>query len=115
MNKSEMEQITQAQLEAYNRRDLSKFCDCYHDDVKVTNIVSGKVRCEGKEQFKEIYKNLFASSPHLHCELKNRIVLDHAVIDEEWVTGSSNYPNGIHIIAIYSFRDGVIDRVWFPI
>ena len=34
-------------------------------------------------------------------------------IDEEWVTGALKYPNGLHAVAIYGFRDELIDRVWF--
>ncbi len=114
MTKQEMETLAQSQLEAYNRRDLDAFCSCFHDEVKILNLVSDETRCSGKTRFREGYRHLFESSPQLHCEIRSRIVLDSAVIDEEYVTGSAKYPNGIHAVAIYGFRDGLIDRVWFP-
>lgn len=114
MTKQEMEGLAQRQLDAYNRRDLQAFCACYHPEVKITNLVAGQTTCTGMDQFKGNYQALFDSSPKLHCELKSRVVLDSAVIDEEHVTGASRFPNGLHAVAIYGFRDGLIDRVWFP-
>ena len=113
MTKKEMEDLAQRQLYAYNQRDLKAFCECYHPDVKVMNLVSGETLCEGKSQFEKNYQERFSTSPELHCELKSRIVLDTAVIDEEWITGTLRFPNGLHTVAVYGFRDGLIDRVWF--
>lgn len=114
MTKDQMEQIVQRQLDAYNRRDLINFCECYHSEVKVVNLISNQVICDGIERFKEIYKGLFESSPNLNAQIKSRLVLDSAIIDEEFVSGASKYPNGLHAVAIYGFRDGKIDHVWFP-
>jgi len=114
MTKLEMENLAQRQLEAYNQRDLKAFCDCYHPEVHVMNLISNEVHCTNKIQLEASYQELFSSSPKLHCELKSRIVLDTTIIDEEWVSGSSRYPKGVHAVAIYGFRDGLIDRVWFP-
>lgn len=108
------EELVQAQLIAYNNRDLNSFCACYHPEIKIRNALSNKVVCEGMEQFREIYRNLFKDSPELLCKLKSRIVLEHSIIDEEFVTGISNHSGGLHTVAIYGFRDGLIDRVLFP-
>lgn len=114
MKKEKMVDLAQRQLDAYNERDLDAFCACYHSQVQIHLMLSGKTTCTSMEQFREIYHNLFSTSPNLHCELKSRIVLDAAVIDEEFVSGSSRYPDGVHALAIYGFRDGLIDRIWFP-
>ncbi|MNT87664.1 hypothetical protein D3C72_2281110 [compost metagenome] len=68
----------------------------------------------GMERFREGYGKLFSSSPNLHCEIKSRIVLEESVIDEEYVTGAERFPQGLHAVAIYAFREGLIDRIWFP-
>ncbi len=114
MEKKAMETLVQSQLEAYNRRDVDSFCKCFHPEVQVTMLVSGAVTMSGMEKFRSSYEAMFESSPELHCNIKSRIVLDSAVIDEEFVTGRGNNPDGIHVVAIYAFRDGLIDRVWFP-
>lgn len=108
------EQLVERQLAAYNARDIDAFCSCFHPTVTVINLVSNKKSCEGIQQFREIYQKLFSSTPKLHCELVSRIVLDEAIIDEEIVTGLPNYSDGLHAVAIYSFADCLINRVWFP-
>lgn len=114
MNKEQMRELAQRQLEAYNSRDLKKFCECYHPEVKVTHLIGNQVRCEGIEAFRTLYRTLFETNPRLHCELKSRMILDSSVVDEEWVTGVAHAPEGLHVVAIYGFREGRIDRVWFP-
>jgi hypothetical protein len=113
MTKEEMLTLTQKQLEAYNKRDLEAFCQCFHPEVVTQNLVTGKSSLPGIQEFKIAYGKLFESSPNLHCEIKNRIVHEFTVIDEELVTGSKKYPTGLHASAVYAFRDGLIDRVWF--
>ncbi len=113
MTKEQMEQVVQRQLDAYNRRDLMDFCACYHPEVTIQKLTSNELICKGIDQFKVIYQALFESSPKLYCALKNRIVLESAVLDEEFVTGAAPFPNGLHTVAFYGFRDSLIDRVWF--
>jgi hypothetical protein len=113
MTKEEMRALTQKQLEAYNKRDLEAFCQCFHPEVVTNNLVTGLGSSPGIDGFKERYRKLFESNPNLHCEIKTRIVHEFTVIDEEFVTGASTYPNGLHASAVYAFRDGLIDRVWF--
>jgi hypothetical protein len=113
MTPDQMLEITQKQLGAYNSRDIQKFCECFHDEIKVIDIFTGEISLEGIEAFKKRYGDMFASSPDLHCNLKHRVVLSETVVDEEWVTGSSRFPNGIHAVAVYGFRDSKIDKVTF--
>lgn len=101
------------QLECYNKRDLDGFCACYHPEICVEWILSQKVVSRGMADFRMLYQDLFLKSPQLHCELKHRTVLEHSVIDEEFVTGIPGIPSGLHTVAIYGFRDGLIDKVWF--
>ena len=108
-----MLELVDRQLKSYNLGDLDGFCECYHSEVKVEFLISKKPGSTGIEIFRERYKNLFASSPQLRCELKNRIILETAILDEEFVTGAKAFPDGLHTTAIYGFRDGLIDRVWF--
>lgn len=114
MTHQEKISLVQAQLDAYNNRDIEAFCLCFHPEVKVVNLVSGSTRCTNIEDFKKGYEVMFSKSPNLHCELKSRIVLSDAVVDEELVTGIRGDSNAVHALAIYAFRDGLIDRVWFP-
>lgn len=105
--------IVQRQLDAYNRQDLDAFCACFHAEVEVRSLTSTKTSFNGIETFHQNYQTLFATFPQQFCQLKSRIVRDDAVIDEEIVMGRASHPEGKHVVAIYAFRDGLIDRVWF--
>ncbi len=109
-----MEILVQGQLDAYNSRDTTLFCSFFHSEVKAAQLISGKSLLSGMDEFEKIYRELFESNPKLHCELKSRIILESAVIDEEFVTGIARFPQGLHAVAIYGFRDDKIDRIWFP-
>lgn len=113
MTKEDRVALVQGQLEAYNARDIEKFCTYFHPEITAWSLSPFEQRPSGMENFKKGYGAMFAASPNLHCKLLSRIVLDEMILDEEWVTGSAKFPNGVHATAIYAFRDGLIDRVWF--
>lgn len=104
--------LAQKQLDHYNRVDLEPFCRCFHPEVRVLDLGSGRVACEGMPRFREIYEKLFREKPRRHCELRSQVVLGETVLDEEWVTGMAARPEGLHAVVIYGYRDGLIDRVW---
>lgn len=112
ISKDKMLALVQGQLEAYNNKDLEKFCSYYHNSVTVTRL-NTNTTTTGFEGFRKTYQDLFANSPDLKCNLKSRIVLNESVIDEEFVQGLARAPEGLHVCAIYGFKDGLIDRVWF--
>lgn len=108
---SNAEQVVQAQLDAYNRRDIDAFMATYAPDLKLY-AHPDRLTASGQEQVREQYARLFANTPGLHAEVANRIVQGSFVIDQEVVTG---LPGGgeIRAVAIYEVRDGLIQNVWF--
>lgn len=113
MSENERIALVQGQLDAYNRRDVDAFCPFFHPEVVVTSLVTQQTLCTDRQQFKQIYTKVFGDSPKLHCELLNRIVLNDTIIDHERVTGRTGPEPVLLACAIYGFRDGLIDRVWF--
>jgi len=112
MTKQEMETLVERQLEAYNRHDLDAFCACYHPEVEVSRSIGEAPNVKGMKDFRAVYEDRFQSA-ELHAEIGKRIVLENAVIDEERVVGLASAPNGLHVAAIYGFRDGLIQKVTF--
>lgn len=110
MNKDRMIELAQGQLDAYNARDLEKFCSFYHPKIQVFRLTQSAPTCSDIVTFKEMYKSRFNDNPELHCELRSRVVLNDSVLDEEWVTGAGA-PS--HVVAIYGFKDNLISQVWF--
>jgi hypothetical protein len=109
----QMEFLVQGQREAYNQRDLAKFCSHFHRDVVLINLTSNETLCKGMNEFTARYEHRFSSSPQLHCDVGIAVVLKSSVVIEEYVSGAAQLPEGVHLVAIYGFRDGLIDRVWF--
>ncbi len=64
------------------------------------------------DAIKARYAKAFAQFPQNKAELKNRIAVGNTVVDHELVIRA---PGGeqFEIIAIYTFRDGLISRVDF--
>jgi hypothetical protein len=106
------EQLAQTQLEAYNTRDLDAFMSVYAPDVTIFRHDTGEVMMSGHEAMRETYRQMFAASPELHCQLVNRMVMGDYVIDHEHVTGRMGAPP-LDAIAIYQIKDDLISRVWF--
>ncbi len=107
-----MKNLVEAQLQFYNERNLDSFCACFHPDIETFTLGSEEKKI-GLESLRNGFKKLFDSSPNLYCDLKSRIYLAESIIDEEFVTGASTYPTGIHGVAIYRFKDNLISSICF--
>ena len=55
---------------------------------------------------------MFANTPNLYCEIKNRIVLGNKVIDREHVRFGEKYSD---MIAVYEITEGKISKVTFVV
>ena len=103
------EDLAQRQLNGYNIRNIDAFLEPYADDVEVYNFPD-QLQYKGKEAMRKGYTQMFANAPNLHCELVNRIVQGHTVIDQERVQVGSRI---IEAIAIYHIENGKIKKVYF--
>ena len=101
----------QAQLDAYNAQDLDKYMTYFTADCIVSGL-NGTPTETSRDAIKARYAKAFAQFPQNKAELKNRIAVGNTVVDHELVIRS---PGGeqFEIIAIYTFRDGLIARVDF--
>ena len=106
------EEAAQAQLDAYNARDIDAFVEAYHPDIELARLPSGEVFVRGHARLRELYGKLFASAPDLRCRLLNRVVHDRFVVDHEDVTGLPGRER-VGAVAIYEVEDGLIRRGWF--
>ena len=104
------EELAQGQLEAYNARDLDRFCSYFSKDVRVLDAKTHELLFVGMEIFRKRYTKTF-SNEKLHCTLINRIVHKHIVIDQELVTGMQE--TALEAVAIYHTNDGWITEVLF--
>lgn len=98
----------EAQLEAYNARDVDRFVPCFTEDVIVEDAAGTRLLI-GREAFRASYASMFAASPALHCRVVTRLRAGAFVVDEERVTGRGD--TELHVIVVYTVRDGLIAHV----
>ena len=105
----------QRQLDAYNAHDADAFAACFHPDVRLFDLKSGKLRGEpGREALRATYRDVFERCPSLHAEVVSRAVVGNTAFDREVVTGLREHT--VHAMAIYEVDDeALITRVWFVI
>jgi len=103
------ELIVQKQLDAYNKRDISGFLATYSSELTIMNFPE-TMTYRDKTSMGASYAKFFESTPDLHAEIKNRIVIGNKVIDEEFVTMNGQ---SFSAIAIYQIENGLISKVTF--
>ena len=103
--------IAQKQLDAYNAQDLDTYVSYFTEDCIVSGL-NGTPTETTRDAIKARYAKAFATFPQNKAELKSRIAVGNTVVDHELVIRA---PGGeqFEIIAIYTFRDGLIARVDF--
>jgi uncharacterized protein (TIGR02246 family) len=104
-------EIAQKQLDAYNAQDLETYAAFFADDCVVSGL-NGTPTETSREAVKARYAKAFAQFPENKAVLKSRIAVGNTVVDHELVIRT---PGGeqFEIIAIYTFKDGLISRVDF--
>ena len=103
--------IAQAQLDAYNAQNLEKYVTYFAPDCVISGL-NGTPTETSRDAIKARYAKAFAQFPQNKAVLKNRVAVGNTVVDHELVIRA---PGGeqFEIIAIYSFKDGLISRVDF--
>ena len=104
--------IVQAQLEAYNAKDIDALLRTYATDAELRTL-HGEPLAKGHAQLSLLFRKRF-EEPDLQARLLSRIVVGHIVTDSELVT--RNFPEGrgaLEMLCIYEVIDGRIKRASF--
>lgn len=108
--------VVDAQLAAYNARDIDAFIATYHDDIEIS-LFSVGLQIKGKQALKERYEQKFKELKYLHATAMKRIVQGQYLVDHELAESASTDPNkvdnSVTVIAAYEVVDGLIVRVSF--
>ncbi len=75
-----------AQLAAYNARDVEAFLACYNADCAIDDG-EGTRLMTGHADMRARYRTLFDGSPSLHCDIVHRTRIGDYVLDEESISG----------------------------
>jgi hypothetical protein len=104
--------IVDAQIKAFQGRDLEGFLACYSANAVVKDA-DGNVMMSGLDSLRRMYAQLFRDSPRLAVQIPNRMAVSEYVIDEERIEGFNlaGYPPAIHAVAVYRITDETIHEV----
>ena len=112
MNPTSPIAVVQAQLDAYNAKNLDALMATYAPDAQQFAL-HGALLAEGQDQIRPRYQERFAE-PDLHARLITRSVIGNFVTDVEIVT--RNFPEGrgtVEMLCVYEVVDGRIARASF--
>ena len=104
--------IVQAQLDAYNAKDIEALLMSYAPDAEQFTL-HGELLARGHAQLRERYLTRFLE-PDLHAKLLSRTVVGNIVTDVELIT--RNFPEGLgtlEMLCIYEVTEGRIRRASF--
>ena len=106
--------VVQAQLDAYNAKDIEALLQTYAPDAQHFTLHGGLL-AQGHEQLRPRFLARFAE-PDLHAKLLSRIVLGNVVTDAELIT--RNFPEGVgtlEMLCVYEVLNGRIQRASFAL
>ena len=104
--------VVQAQLDAFNARDIDALMRTYAPDAEQFAL-HGERLAKGHDELRPRYAARF-TEPDLHARLLSRTVMGNWVTDLELIT--RNFPEGVgtlEMLCIYEVADGRIRRASF--
>jgi hypothetical protein len=104
------EAIVQAQLDAYNARDLERFSALFAADVELYRPPQAEPVVRGLAAVRRFYADERFSKPGLHAQLLHRAVLGQRVVDHERISGVRDEP--FEMVVVFEVADGLIARMW---
>ncbi|WP_229496295.1 nuclear transport factor 2 family protein [Massilia polaris] len=102
----------QAQLDAFNARDIDALMAAYAPDAEQYQL-HGDLLARGHEQMRPRFLLRFQEAD-LHARLISRTVMDNVVVDFEIIT--RNFPEGlgtIEMLCVYEVSGGRIQKASF--
>lgn len=108
------EQVVQAQLDAYNAKNIDALLATYHPEAE-QYLMHGELMARGHSEMRPRFLGRFAE-PDLHASLLHRSVVGNFVTDHERVT--RNFPEGrghVDMLCVYEVREGLIVKASFAL
>jgi putative hydrolase of HD superfamily len=104
--------VVQAQLDAYNAKDIDALLATYAPDAEQFAL-HGERLAKGHSEMRPRFLSRFAE-PDLHARLLSRTAMGNIVVDLELIT--RNFPEGrgtLEMLCVYEVADGYIQKASF--
>ena len=108
------EGVVQAQLDAYNLRDLDAWLNTYSENAEQFLLHAGEL-AKGREAIRRRMEGQFQDTT-LHAQLIHRIVMENIVVDHQLITRT--FPDGlgtVEMICVYEVNARKITKATFAI
>lgn len=107
-------EVVQAQLDAYNAKDIDALLATYHPDAE-QYAMHGELLARGHAAMRPRFIGRFAE-PDLHATMLQRAVVGNFVMDHERVTRNFSQGRGeVEMLCVYEVRDGLIVKASFAV
>ena len=106
--------VVQAQLDAYNAKDIEALLETYAPDAEQYTL-HGELMAKGHDQLRSRFLARF-TEPSLHAKLLSRIVVGNIVTDAELIT--RDFPEGVgtlEMLCIYEVAESRIQKASFAL
>ena len=114
MSSKSPQSVVQAQLDAYNAKDIDRLLQTYAPDAELFTL-HGERMARGQEEMRARFLLRFAE-PDLHARLLSRCVVGNVVADFESIT--RNFPEGlgtIEMLCVYQVEGDRIQKASFVV
>ncbi|MEN2398562.1 nuclear transport factor 2 family protein [Flavobacterium sp. MC2016-06] len=106
-----LQQIIDAQMLAFNNRDIKNMMLLYTDDIKILNFSDYKITVDGFNECQKMFTELFDNSPNLYAEILDTIIFDNKVIAKEFVSGRNGNSEKKEQVVIFEINNEKISRM----
>lgn len=106
-----IEQIIDAQMLAFNNRDIKSMMPLYPENIKIYNFSDHTLTIDGKKECEKMFTTLFENSPNLHAEIIKTIHFDYKVIVHEYIYGRNGSNERTEQVVIFEVKDQKINRM----
>lgn len=104
-------QIINAQMEAFDNRDIENMMPLFSDDIKFYNFSDGKTIIDGLADCRKMYTELFNLSPKLRAEIISTIDFDNKVIVHEYIYGRNGSVEKMEQVIIFEINGEKINAI----
>lgn len=114
-------QVVQAQIKAFNEKNLPVFLTTFSKDAALINLATGVVNANGERELNYWYGDQFENEcrstigkacPDLHVEMKDKIEYHNFIVVNEETFFRKDDPT-LQDVVIFDTMDNLIRRVWF--
>ena len=104
-------EIIHQQIQAYNTRNIELMMKLFSDEIQIFDLEDDRIIINGIQECKNMYVELFNSSPKLNAEVVNTIAFNNRVIVHEIISGRNGNNEKVEQVIIFEVNNDKIDRI----